>query len=275
MAKVFGGGSSAGSCGGNGGILPSQKQQVVPARSVVSTPNVFKSGAGRTDDFDPRDFYTRREVDRYLDDKANISDVYDKSLLYTKTEVDNKIYGLNLSSYALESYVDEQIESRALQIETNLASNYYQRTQLYTRSEVDVLISSAASTNYISKAPSDIDEVTITPQVSSLSISLLVKSANNLASTEVQRWENASTDHLASIFADGKAMFSNYVSIGENVNSDGVALNTNSRRIAGVADPVNNLDAVNKTYMERFITTTIDDVLTDSDENYLIDALEY
>jgi len=27
--------------------------------------------------------------------------------------------------------------------------------------------------------------------------------------------------------------------------------------------------------MERFITTTIDDVLTDSDENYLIDALEY
>lgn len=275
MAKVFGGGS-AGNCGGGGGILPSPKQQVTPARSVASNPNVFKSGTQRSDSIDPRDFYTRREVDRYLDDKADISSVYSQSLLYTKTEIDEKFYGLNLSSYALESYVDVLVEQRALQIESNLSNNYYNKTQLYTKTEIDYFLSSGAATgDYISKAPSTVDDVTITPQNINLSVSLLVKSGNNLAATEVQRWENSSTDHLASIFADGKAMFSNYVSIGENVNSDGVALDTNERRIANVADPVNNLDAVNKTYMERFITTTIDDVLTDSDENYLIDALEY
>ena len=171
---------------------------------------------------------------------------------------------------------DHSFWQRALQIESNLYYNYYNKTQLYTKTEIDYFLSSGAATgDYISKAPSTVDDVTITPQNINLSVSLLVKSGNNLAATEVQRWENSSTDHLASIFADGKAMFSNYVSIGENVNSDGVALDTNERRIANVADPVNNLDAVNKTYMERFITTTIDDVLTDSDENYLLDALEY
>lgn len=275
MANVFGGGSSASNCG-SGGILPSPRQQVVAARNVVSTPNVFKSGSAKNETIDPRDFYTRREIDKYLDAKADLSSVYNKSELYTKTEVDNKIYALNITSYALESYVDSEIESRALEILSDVSNKYYLKTQTYTKSEVDSLLSSfSLGSEYILKTPGDVDDITITPSNTTLSISLLVKASNNLATTQVQRWENAATDHLASIYADGAVMISNRLDLGENVNSDGVALNTNERRIEGVADPVNNLDAVNKTYMERFITTTIDDVLTDSDENYLIDALEY
>ena len=276
MAKVFGNNNSSGDCGGNGGLLPSPRQQVTPARSVVSNPNVFKGGVSRGDAIDLRDFYTRREVDKYLDSKADSSSVYTQSELYTKLEVDSLITGLNINSYALSSYVDSSINTAINGVNTSVSSNYYNKTQVYTQSEVDALVNSAnLGDGYLVKEPSNVDDITITPASSSLTISLLVKASNNAATTEVQRWENAGGDHLASIFANGTAMLSNYVSIGENVNTDGVALNTNKRRIEGVADPVNNLDAVNKTYMERFITTTIDDVLTDSDENYLIDALEY
>ena len=80
---------------------------------------------------------------------------------------------------------------------------------------------------------------------------------------------------LAAIYADGKATFTGKTTIGENVNTGEVALDTSERRIAGVANPVDNFDAVNKVYMETFITTTIDDVLTDTDENYIVDALQY
>lgn len=275
MAKVFGGGQNSGSCG-SGGILPAPRQQVAPSRGVVSNPNVFKSSTERSSTFDPRDFYTRREIDRYLDQKIDISSVYDKTQTYTQSEVDNKISNLDLGSYALKTYVDSKISQRASQTDQYLVDNYYTQTQLYTAAEIDTLLSSVGSgSDYILKSPDSVDDITIAPANSSLTTSLLVRAANNASATEVQRWENASTDHLASIFADGRIMFSNYVSIGENVDSDGVALSTNERRIEGVADPVNNLDAVNKTYMERFITTTIDDVLTDSDENYLVDALEY
>lgn len=278
MAKVFGGGNSnSGSCGpGGGGILPSQPQRVTPARSVASSPNVFRGDTKSSGSIDLRDFYTKRDVDTYLDQKADLSLVYLKSDIYTKTEIDGLISGLNLSTYALKSYVDGEIVDATSAINLDVSTKYYQKSVLYTKSEVDTLISSVSTNaDYISKSPSAVSEVTITPDNTTLSVSLLVKSSNNLGTTEVQRWENASTDHLASIFADGGAMISGYVSIGENTNTTAAALNINERRIEGVADPINNLDAVNKTYMERFITTTIDDVLTDSDENYLIDALEY
>lgn len=278
MAKVFGGGnnSSGGCAPGSGGILPSQPQRVTPARSVTSSPNVFRGETKSAGSIDLRDFYTKRDIDTYLDLKADLSDVYLKSDLYTKTEVDSLISGLNLSTYALRSYVDSEITDATSAINLDVSTKYYQKTVLYTKSEVDTLISSVSTNaDYISKSPSTVGDVTITPGNTTLSVSLLVKSSNNSATTEVQRWENSSTDHLASIFADGGAMISGYMSVGENTNTDAAALNTNERRIEGVADPINNLDAVNKTYMERFITTTIDDVLTDSDENYLIDALEY
>jgi hypothetical protein len=296
MANVFGAGTSGGSnrgtlpspsqrvnsspsgggCGSGVGTLPSPKQQVVAAQNVASNPNVFRSTDPRGETVNSKDFYTRRELDKYLDAKADISSVYSKLETYAKTEVDNKISGLNISTYALSTYVDSEVSSSFSSVTSYVATNYYLKTQLYTKTEIDSLVDSASLGNsYLSKGPASISDITITPINGALPVSLIVQSSNNLDTTQVQRWENNSTDHLASIYADGKFIVSNYVSIGENVNSDAAALSINERRIENLAEPINELDAVNKTYMERFITTTIDDVLTDSDENYLIDALEY
>lgn len=277
MANVFGGGSSSsGSCGTGGNILQSPRQQVVPSRTVTSSPNVFSGESKSAGTTNLRDFYTKREIDKYLDTKADISNVYDRATLYTRSEVNSLINNLNIGSYALTTYVDSELADQLSSINNNLATNYYIKDVLYTRAQVDSLISALSITgDYISKTPSEISDVTIDPEVTDLSVSLLVRSSNNVDTTEVQRWENATTDYLGSIYADGKAKFVNTVRVGENVNAGGVGLELSERRISDVADPVGDFDAVNKHFMESFITSTIDQITQDTDENYLIDALEY
>lgn len=275
MANVFGG-SSSGSCSTGGQILPAPRQTVSPAGPVSSTPNVFKSGSSITKDIDLRDYYTRRQIDKALAAKANNTSVYTNTEVYNKSEVDDKVTALNISNYATNTAVSTSISALESTINATLTNNYYQTSVLYTRAQVDSLISGASSSgDYVSRAPSAVSEVTISPSSVSLSVSLLVRSSNNTETTEVQRWENTSTDFLAAIYADGKAKFTNYTSIGENVSSGDIALFTNNKRVSGVANPVNESDAVNKLYMETFITTTLDDVINDVDENYIVDALEY
>jgi hypothetical protein len=277
MANVFGGNSSSGNCGpSGGGIIQSPRQQVVPSRVVESNPNVFRGGTQSPGSINLRDFYTKREVDKYLDTKADTSSVYQKNALYTKLEIDQLIDDLNLSAYASTTYVNSSVSSQFSQINTTLAENYYQKSVLYTKTDVDGLIAALSITgDYVSKSPTSLTDVTIDPDSNNLPVSLIVRSSNNSATTEVQRWENSATDYLGAIYADGKAKFVNKVFIGENVNTGEVALNVNKKRIGDVADPVNEFDAVNKLYMETFITETIDNVLQESDENYLVDALEY
>ena len=275
MANVFGGRSSN-NCSSGGQILPAPRASVAPARAVTSNPNVFNGAQSTTEQLNPRDFYNRREIDRYLNDKADLSAIYTRDQTYSSGEIDNKLVQLNLALYAKTTYVDNLVSTNVSAINANINSNYYTKVLSYSRSEVDSLIASAnIGDNYISKAPDSLSDITINPSIDTLSVSLIVQSSNNTATTQVQRWENSSTDLLAAIYADGRATFTNLTTIGENVSSGEVALYTSERRIAGVANPVNNLDAVNKSYMETFITTTIDDVLQDSDENYLVDALEY
>ena len=277
MANVFGGGSnSSGSCGTNGTILQSPRQQVTPGRSVSSSPNVFSGESRAIGTTDLRDFYTKREIDKYLDTKADISKIYDRDVLYTRSEVDGLISNLSLGNYALTTYVDTELADQLSSINNNLAQNYYTQSVLYTKTQVDSLISALSITgDYISKTPATVAEVTIIPEVTNLSASLVVRSSNNTASTEVQRWENTSTDYLASIYADGKAKFVNTVTLGENVNAGGVGLELSERRISDVANPVEDFDAVNKQFMESFITTTIDQITQGTDGNFLLDALEY
>ena len=275
MANVFGSNNSR-NCSPGGGIISSPKPSVVPARSVTSKPNVFKGDSSTSEQLNPRDFYTRREIDRYLNDKADLSSVYVRDDSYSSSQIDALFAGLNLSTYATISYTTNLVNTNIATVNADLNSNYYERSLLYTRSEVDAAISSAnIGNNYVSKAPNSLDDITIDPSIDTLSVSFIVKSSNNTSTTQVQRWENSSTDLLAAIYADGKATFTGKTTIGENVSSGDVALDTSERRIAGVANPVDNLDAVNKVYMETFITTTIDDVLTDTDENYIVDALSY
>ena len=277
MANVFGGGStSSGSCGSNQEVIRAPRQQVVPSRSVSSSPNVFNETNQGPGNLSLREFYTRREIDKYLDTKADISEVYNKDSTYTKTEVDTLISNLNLPSFATSNYVDTELADQLSSINNNLAQNYYTKSVSYTKVQVDNLISALSITgDYISKTPASVDEVTIVPEVDSLAVSLIVRSSNNTDSTEVQRWENSSTDYLGSIYADGKAKFVNAVMIGQNVNTGGIGLELNEKRISNVANPINDFDVVTKHFMESFITSTIDQATQTTDENYLIDALEY
>lgn len=275
MANVFGNGSNR-NCSSGSGILPAPRPSVVPARSVASTPNVFKGDGATPEQLNPRDFYTRREVDRYLSDKADLSNVYTREETYSSNEVDQLLTQLNITSYASIAYVDSSISSQVNAINADLNSNYYDKTQTYSKSEVNNLISTAdIGDSYLSKTPATLDDITLVPSVTDLPVSLVVRSSNNDLGTQVQKWENASTDLVAAIYADGQATITNLLTVGENVSVGGVAVDASERRIAGVADPVDNLDAVNKSYMETWITGVISDITQDQNENYLIDALEY
>ena len=161
MANVFGGGSnSSGSCGTNREIMQAPRQQVVPARSVSSTPNVFNGEVASSGNLSLRDFYTKREIDKYLDTKAEISETYDRDVLYTRSEVEGLISNLSLSSYALTTYVDAELADQLSSINNNLAQNYYTQSVLYTRTQVDSLISALSVTgDYISKTPATVAEV--------------------------------------------------------------------------------------------------------------------
>ena len=275
--NVFNGGGSSGSCSTGGQILSAPKTTVSSAGQVSSSPNVLKGGgSGVNREIDIRDYYTRRQIDKALASKIDSTSVYTNTEVYNKSEVDEKITALSLSNYATDTELSTAVSALESQVNNNLTSNYYQSSILYTKSQVDSLISGVSvSGDYVSRAPSSITEITISPSSTSLPFSLLVRSSNNTETTEVQRWENTSTDFLAAIYADGKAKFTNYTSIGENVSSGNIALFTNNKRVSGVANPVSPSDAVNKLYMETFITTTLDDVINDVDENYIVDALEY
>ena len=277
MANVFGGGSSSsGSCENGQEVIRAPRQQVVPPRNVQSKANVFNETNQGPGNLSLREFYTRREIDKYLDTKADISDVYAKESVYTKTEVNTLISNLNASTFVTSSYVDTKLADQLSSVNNNLAQNYYTKSVSYTKVQVDNLISALSITgDYISKTPASVDEVTIVPEVDNLAASLIVRSSNNTDSTEVQRWENTSTDYLGSVYADGKAKFVNTVTIGQNVNVGGIGLELSEKRISNVANPVSDFDAVNKNFMESFITSTIDQATQTTDENYLIDALEY
>lgn len=277
MANVFGGGSnSSGSCGNGQEVIQAPRQQVVPPRNVSSNPNVFNETNQGPGNLSLREFYTKRELDKYLDAKAEVSNTYSKSSLYTKSEVDSLFSNLSLSNYATSNYVDTELAAQLSTINNNLAQNYYTKSVTYTQAQVDSLISGLSITgDYISKTPATLAEVTIVPEVNTLAASLIIRSSNNTDTTEVQRWENSSTDYLGSIYADGKAKFVNTVIVGQNVSSGGVGLGLSERRISDVAAPINDFDAVNKQFMESFITTTIDQVTQGTDGNFLLDALEY
>jgi len=63
--------------------------------------------------------------------------------------------------------------------------------------------------------------------------------------------------------------------VGQNIESWRPALDVNVRRISGVADPIHLLDAVNKKYVEDYVTEVVDNIVQGEDENYVIDALVY
>ena len=65
MANVFGGNNNSGSCG-SGEIISAPRHQVTSSPVSSPQPNVFRDGGSASTSLNPRDFYTRREIDKYL-----------------------------------------------------------------------------------------------------------------------------------------------------------------------------------------------------------------
>jgi hypothetical protein len=279
MAKVFGGGGSNPSCGDNGisRVLPTSQEALNPTQtqSFSSTPNVYSKTRSATGEANLQDFYTKSEVQRFLRTKADISSVY------TKAEVDARLadleseIGTSLVQFITESEVNEKVSDSYDSVLSYLAQNYYNRSQTYTKGEVDTLIAAVeVGDGFILKQPITTADNTISPGASeAVPLTLIASTDSDI--TTIQHWVDNQSNSVGRVRTSGRVEFYGHMVIGQNIESWRPALDVNLRRISGVADPTHLLDAVNKKYMEDYITEVIDNIVQGDDENYVIDALVY
>ena len=126
-----------------------------------------------TDIFNPDNYYDKTAVDALLANKANSADVYSKSEVYTKAEVDEAIAEIDLSEYYTSAQTDSKIaeavsgkvdttdfETYSGAVETALsgkanASDVYTKSEVYTKAEVDEAISEIDLSDYYNKTEVD------------------------------------------------------------------------------------------------------------------------
>lgn len=306
MAKVFGGGSNCGgpSCIGGGSETPSTSstsnspkvfnsgitcgdrgaQNILPTSSdsiqagssqTFSTqPNVYsKSGSG-VEGINLRDFYTKSEINKVLKTKANVSDVYDKA------ETDILLQGLENSfnssilSFVTESELTSQLVSISQSITSDIQNNYYDKSATYTKYEVNQMISSVSvgTEDFIVKVPQSVSQNTVDPG-SNPAVPLTLKGSTSLSVDTIQHWIDSESNSVARIRNTGQVEFYGSLEVGSNVPDWLPSISAGERRVVNVADPIDNLDAVNKKYVEDYITELINSIVLN--ETYLLDGLEY
>ena len=89
--------------------------------------------------------------------KASLTDVYNKNVLYTKTETDGLIANINLSSYydkpeintILSNKWDTTTYNSGISFKANISDVYY-KNMLYTQTEINNLLSSKLNSSEIS-----------------------------------------------------------------------------------------------------------------------------
>ena len=278
MAKVFGGGSGI-SCGDGGlsRVLPTSREVVSnpSAQSFSSSPNVYSKTQSGIGEANLQDFYNKSEIHRLLRTKADISSVYNKAEVDLKlADLESEI-GSSLVSFITEAETDEKISNSYDSVISYLAQNYYVKSQLYTKTEINTLINAInVGDGFISQQPSLTSDNTVSPGSNEAVPLTLVASTNSNVNT-VQRWVDSQSNSIGRVRSSGRVEFYGDMLIGQNVESWRSALDANERRLSGVANPTHALDAVNKTYMESYISSVIDDIEQQKDENYVVDALVY
>jgi hypothetical protein len=162
------------------------------------------------------DLYTKAEINQLLNAKANLSQVY------TRTYLDNQ--------FAL----------------------YATLANTYTKSEVNSLVSAINQNfnNYLRKVPTTLQPNIINPGNNNTVALTIRGSATNLLISE---WLNSSGSTVAYIGSNGNATFENKVTIGQLTLAGSVALDVQSRRISGVADPVDDSDAVPYSFLQSYV----------------------
>lgn len=278
MAKVFGGGNSP-SCGDSGinKVLPTSPDALRGGQpqTFSSTPNVYSKTQSAVGDSNLQDFYTKSEVQKFLRTKADISSVY------AKEEVDGALaaleaeIGQSLLAFITESEVETRISASYDSVLSYLAQNYYNRTQTYSRGEVNSLIAAIeVGDGFVMKQPSTTANNTISPGANE-AVPLTLIASTDVDITTIQHWVDNQSNSVGRVRTSGRVEFYGHMLLGQSIESWRPALDVNTRRIAGLAYPVHPQDAVSKSYMEGFVVETIDNIMQGEDESYLVDALEY
>jgi hypothetical protein len=217
--------------------------------------NVFGGGCNSSSTYkDPTVSYSKSETDSLLNLKS------DKSLTYTKLEVDNLVNSStsNLSNsiqsqYTLKSQHDLDLDD----LKTTLRSEFYNRDLLYTKTEIDSTISSITlGDNSILRSPSLSSEATIDPGSNEV-VSLTLKASSNSNIEAVQKWVDTNNNLIGEVKKSWDVDFYGKLTIAKNISSFIAGLSLTNRRIENLADPIYVKDAVNKYYLQNYVSNTI------------------
>jgi len=281
MANVFGGsgGGSSKSCGDSGinRVLPTSPDvlQASQTQAYSTTPNVYSKTQPTTTGLNLRDFYTKADIHRLLKVKADISSVYNKTEIDTKLNAFKAEVNLTLLGFITEPEVDTKISASFDNVISYLADNYYERDSLYTKSQIDVLFQELVlGDDFVSLQPSTTLRNTINPEGND-AVPLTLIASSNPSITTIQHWIDNQSNSVGRIRTSGKVEFYGHMVLGQAIETWRPALDASQRRIAGVADPIHTLDAVNRKYMEDFIVKVISDIDQGKDGFYDIDCLTY
>lgn len=267
-------------CNTGGGAVPilstsSEALLASDTQTFASSPNNYSKLGSEYPTLNLKDFYTKADIHRLLKTKADISSVY------TEQEVDSKLQALEseinltLSEFITEPEVDAKISASFAETVLFLSDNYYEKDVLYTKLEVDSLLSQLSlGENFVSLEPETTLRNTINPG-SSNAVSLTLIASSNPNATTVQHWIDDQSNSIGRIRKSGLVEFYGHMFLGQATESWRPALDVNVRRISGVADPIHTLDAVNKKYVEDFITEVVDSLQRGDDMIYDIDCLTY
>lgn len=270
------------SCGGDSGVnrvLPTSSEALRGSQTQTfsSTPSVYSKTQSAIGDSNFQDFYTKSEIQKLLKTKADISSVY------SEEEVDQLLVdlrasiNLDLADFITEAQADEKISDSYDSVINYLNVNYYDRTVLYTKAQIDSLlaqITGVSSEDFILKQPETTLDNTISPG-SNNAIPLTLVASSNTNVTTVQHWIDSQSNSIGRIRKSGKVEFYGYMNLGENIEQWRPALDVSERRISGLADPIHLLDAVNRRFLELYVTTAISESNQGGGGVYIIDCLEY
>ena len=278
MANVFGGGGSNCNTGGARRVIPTSSEvtQSNSSQTFSTQPNLYSKPQTNADGIDTRDFYTKVDINRFLKTKVDVGATYNKA------EVDGLLTSLesevnsSLTPFITQTELNSAISSSSQSILGDVQNNYYTKTNLYTRSEVDSLLDNVTvdPDDFILKTPTSLLQNTINPGTTQ-AISLTLIASGSPQVEIVQQWIDHQANSIGKVKKSGRIEFYGDMSLGQNIESWRPALDVSERRIAGVADPIHPFDAVNKLFMQDYITEVIDSIVQEDDKNYIVDALEY
>jgi len=277
--QAFLGGKAGPSCNDTGvnSVLPTSSEALRGDQAQVfeSAPNVYSKTQSAMGGADLKDFYTKTQVQKLLRNKADISSVY------AKAEVDDALTALeeqinvSLLSFITEGEVDGKISASYNSTLLYLSQNYYTKTQTYSKGQVDSLLAAIeVGDGFVMKQPVTTADNTISPG-SNEAVPLTLVASTDPDITTIQRWVDAQSNSVGRVRTSGRVEFYGHMVLGQNVEAWSPALDTNQRRISGVADPVHILDAVNKKYMEDYVVEVVDNIQQGETDIYVIDCLTY